>query len=140
MEESFPVTRSLSDRHHRSRSVYAVRVPSRSGRGYLATGPIPLPWEALVLRQIEKLAHDPDAEPLFPHGGVDLEPYPVELGDLKAIKAAFETVHDLGLPIFSDMRTRFKLISSARTAKDAPKNAAELKILREPLLLADMRI
>ncbi|OTA56761.1 hypothetical protein K449DRAFT_399162 [Hypoxylon sp. EC38] len=121
-----------------------------------------LPWEALVLEEIEKSLFvlesnhdadadadpdsdsgpdsDPDSDPEPIHRSQEFQPYPVSTDDLKTVRHAFEQVHDLGLPLFPDMEERFKVVSGSRLMKGSPENWTELTNLRVPLLLADMRI
>ncbi|KAI2601971.1 hypothetical protein GGR54DRAFT_559880 [Hypoxylon sp. NC1633] len=101
---------------------------------------LPLPWEALVLKQIEKSVGDSEAEPVFQEEGAWFQPYAVCTADLKCVNSAFRNVTDIGYPMFSNMDEVFTVLSNARAAKDAPKKLKELMSLRLPLLLADMRI
>ncbi|KAI1798642.1 hypothetical protein F4811DRAFT_547720 [Daldinia bambusicola] len=99
-----------------------------------------LPWEARVLSVLERDGFDEETEPLFQEEGAEFRPYAVTTDHLKLLTQAFKAAGDLGVPMFSDMEERFRVVSNSRTGKDAPKDWKDLTKLRLPLLLEDMRV
>ncbi|OTA92904.1 hypothetical protein M434DRAFT_31383 [Hypoxylon sp. CO27-5] len=157
-----PFFRDMGRAIKSSRGSKSLQVIGKDVRQQWTDRNLSLPWEALVLEEIEKSPlvlesnhdadadadpdsdsgpdsdSDPDPEPI--HRSQEFQPYPVSTDDLKTVRHAFEQVHDLGLPLFPDMEERFKVVSGSRLMKGSPENWTELTNLRVPLLLADMRI
>ncbi|KAI0850459.1 hypothetical protein F5Y00DRAFT_260757 [Daldinia vernicosa] len=99
-----------------------------------------IPWEGRVFALLEEQYQEREIEPFNQEEDAEFQLYAVTTNHLKVLIQAFRDVHDLGYAMFSDMDERFKVISNARSGKDAPKNWEDLTKLRLPLLLADMRI
>lgn len=98
-----------------------------------------LPWEALVLVEIERLARPSGKRINQDRDGV-FKCYPVLTDDLKTVSRAFSSLRNLGLPKFPNINEVQNLISYARSVGDAPKTMEELFELRVQLVLDDMRI
>ncbi|KAI1480018.1 hypothetical protein F4774DRAFT_425144 [Daldinia eschscholtzii] len=99
-----------------------------------------VPWEGRVLSILEEDGFDEETEPFVQGEGAEFQLYAVTANHLKVLTNAFRTVGDLGVPMFSDMDGRFRVVSNSRSGKDAPKDWKDLTKLRLPLLLADMRV
>ncbi|KAI3335315.1 hypothetical protein F4824DRAFT_511237 [Ustulina deusta] len=97
-------------------------------------------WEIQVLESLENRYFDEEQIDRDVEVEDDLAPYRVLPTDLYRLQKAFEKLSDLGVPIFTDMETRYKVRCHSRAIGGIPRNLREFNRLRNALMLKDMRL
>ncbi|KAI1774830.1 hypothetical protein F4818DRAFT_441654 [Hypoxylon cercidicola] len=129
LSTSRDATKSIPQVHHEVR--HAIRQ-----RGF------ELPWESKVLRNLEKLAYNPETPPQMEDENGFFYIYQVKTEDLRAVERAVGNCKDLGLPIFRSVKDSAAIISHGRSF-DFPKiydDVRRLQLAHRVYMERSMRI